>query len=64
MDSKVRGTVFFKLNFEIQGARRGGGLDDDEEVPLKVNLAGEVVGGNLPEVSAFLRGKEAGIEGG
>jgi len=63
-DDKIVGTRFFKLNFEIDGTFRRGGLDEDEESALKVDLAGEVVGGNLLEILTFLRGKEAGVERG
>jgi len=45
-DGKITGTILFKQEVEIEGAGGRPGHDEDEEVTLEVDLAGEVVVGD------------------
>jgi len=62
-DGQIAGTILFKQKLEIEGAGGRPGHDEDEEVTLEVDLAGEVVVRDGFEVAAFLLGEPGGVEG-
>jgi len=63
-NGEITGAVLFEQKLEIEGTRRRPGHDQDEEVALEVDLAGEVVVGDGLEVAAFFLGEPGGVEAG